>query len=297
MSYPQHEYSKYIDDNLSFDNKVSSSSGKNGKNGKAGMVDRLYNLNCDGDIMLEPRLSEYLKKRKYYKKHNIKPSVNPEQEFMITKSDILKIKQFLSGDRTMYLPFNNDLNKEICHKPSFPSKNFMEDKRVPKLKKDSKNQVPNMGMFVPDTNANEGYYEASMSNSNSNEIFDARDFTNSTSFSDVKFDPRNDSKIDWNSQHSSQASDYYKASSTCQVPGQSGNRSYSNDVYQKNSGLISHKSIYGPKRDSNVVGRDSGPMSFGQQKDTYTVDSSPMFSQVSNMDTNLKVVNSKRKFS
>ena len=136
-----------------------------------------------------------LKKRKYYKKHNIKPSVNPEQEFMITKSDILKIKQFLSGDRTMYLPFNNDLNKEICHKPSFPSKNFMEDKRVPKLKKDSKNQVPNMGMFVPDTNANEGYYEASMSNSNSNEIFDARDFTNSTSFSDVKFDPRNDSKI------------------------------------------------------------------------------------------------------
>ena len=54
MSYPQHEYSKYIDDNLSFDNKVSSSSGKNGKNGKAGMVDRLYNLNCDGDIMLEP---------------------------------------------------------------------------------------------------------------------------------------------------------------------------------------------------------------------------------------------------
>ena len=31
-------------------------------------------------------------------------------------------------------------------------------------------------------------------------------------------------------------------------------------------------------------------MSFGQQKDTYTVDSSPMFSQVSNMDTNLKVV-------
>ena len=283
MNFPKHEYSKYIDGNLSFDNKVNYSSNK------AGMVDRLYNLNCDGDIMLEPRLVEYLRKKKYYKKHNIKPSVKPEQEFLITKPDLLKIKQFLSGDRTMYLPENNDLNKEICQKPQFPCKDFMDDKRVPKLKKGSKHtQVPNMGMFVPDQH--EGYYEASSVSQNTNEILDARDFTGSTSFSDVKFDPRNDSKINWNSQHSSQVSDYYRVAEMCDVPGQSGNRSYSNEAYQKNNGLISHRSIYGPKRESSNIGRGSGPRTFEQQKDTYMVDQSPMFSQMSNMDTNLKVV-------
>ena len=47
--YPKHQYSHYIDQNFSFDNRVYSGPPK---------------MLCNGNIMLEPRLQEYLKKKK-----------------------------------------------------------------------------------------------------------------------------------------------------------------------------------------------------------------------------------------
>lgn len=62
----------------------------------------LKNPMCSGNIMLEPRLQEYLKKRTYYKTNNIEPSVPLEMEFMITDSDLNRIRCFLKGDKQIY---------------------------------------------------------------------------------------------------------------------------------------------------------------------------------------------------
>lgn len=45
--------------------------------------------------MLEPRLLEYVYKKKYYRMYNLYPEVNPEKEFSITKDDIEKITKYL----------------------------------------------------------------------------------------------------------------------------------------------------------------------------------------------------------
>jgi hypothetical protein len=158
--------------------------------------------------MLEPRLQEYIKKRKYYKSNNIEPSVSLEKEFSITNTDKKILKSFLTGNLDIYKPdkYNkiiSDNNRQASK--SFPSSNYKEDPRVLKpIKQDMQTPI-NRGMFVPDKKSK--YYEDPVMES-SKKFLDARDFADHNfkglninnldhyNVNEPKFNPRNDPKID-----------------------------------------------------------------------------------------------------
>jgi len=188
---PNHEYSKYIDQQFSFDNKIQYPN-------KFDLVDSTKNLRCDGSIMLEPRLQEYLKKKKYYKLHNIKPCISLEKEFQITRRDKRLLRVFINGHRDIYTndKYNYLKTEHSKKKYYFPSKKFRDnDSRVPVLKKHQNIKPINRGMFVPD-DPYELYYEDPIQQVDP--IMDARDLcSNVTGFAldDTRFDPRNDPNI------------------------------------------------------------------------------------------------------
>ncbi len=192
--YPKHEYSKYIDTDFSFSNRVYPS--------KIDIVDKLKNMRCDGGMMLEPRLQEYLKKKAFYKKNNIKPCIKPEEEYQITSRDKRALRAFLKGRTNIYNPQLAKIDEDGQCRPGktfFPSKGFRDDPRVPKLKKKNKNVKPiNRGMFVPD-NEFESYYEDPI-REDVNPMMDSRDFSNKDisgfSLNDSRFDPRTDPYIE-----------------------------------------------------------------------------------------------------
>ena len=182
--HPQHKYSKYIDNDFSFSNKVGcdESSARVNYLDKVSMVDALKNMRCDGGIMLEPRLQEYIKKKKYYKDNNIEPCISLEKEYLITVRDKKFLKEFIKGRRDMYKRENQQLKSERRNKQqpkrSFPSKQFRDDDpRVPKLKNLAHEMPINRGMFVPEGD-NELYYEDPIQEVD--EIMDARDLKSST---------------------------------------------------------------------------------------------------------------------
>jgi len=169
--------------------------------------DVLQNVKCSGNIMLEPRLQEYIKKRKYYKSNNIQPDIPLEREFSITNTDRKLLKSFLTGNLDIYKP--NKYNKIISEKPksstSFPSSNYKDDPRVLiPVKQDMKTPI-NRGMFVPDKKSK--YYEDPIMESNK-QFLDARDFADNNfkglninnldhyNVNEPKFNPRLDPKMD-----------------------------------------------------------------------------------------------------
>lgn len=170
---------------------------------KIELIDKEKNMLLSGDVMLEPRLQEYLKKKTFYRKNAIDPCIAPELEYQITPFDKKIIKSFLSGKKDIHDPkyYDRYTNKQEQkqEKQYFPSKEFRDDKRVPKIEKQDPNaQLINRGMFVP-TN-NERYYEDKPSNKIM--MVSPRDFPpyqyDGTGYdiSESKFNPRIDSKID-----------------------------------------------------------------------------------------------------
>lgn len=144
--------------------------------------DKLGNMICNDGIMLEPRLQEFLKKKKFYKENNMNPFIPIEKEFQITNSDKKILKSFLRGDRNIY---SNKKQNEILdcinkdNKKEFPSKQFREDSRLNKLNKlkENENKIVNRGMFVPD-NKGRFYEDPIVSPDNFNPIFNSRDIRN-----------------------------------------------------------------------------------------------------------------------
>jgi hypothetical protein len=171
MNYPYHKHSKFIDPQFSFSNKVYPS--------KVDMVDRLKNMRCDGNIMLEPRLQEYLKKKKFYKENNISSCIKPEDEFQISHKDKMMLREFFKGKKNLYdydnKKFNEGQKNRRTKKKCFPSKAFRDgDPRVPQLKNKNINDEPiNRGMFYPEK---DGTYYATDTKP-LDPIMDARDFT------------------------------------------------------------------------------------------------------------------------
>ena len=96
---------------------------------------------CKGNIMLEPRLQEYLKKREYYQKHNIAPCIAPEEEFSITFEDKKRINAFLGGDNDIYNRKTQRRFEDMYSKDNdpdnffFPSRELKNDPRFDRLKK------------------------------------------------------------------------------------------------------------------------------------------------------------------
>lgn len=108
---------------------------------------------CDNGVMLEPRLIEYMKQRKYYVDNNISMDVSLEHRYGISQQDLANIKKFLSGKRDIYgkkckkePKRENTTNSHYDPRKHFPSK-LLSDSRVPKLKKPKMSTPKNMGMF------------------------------------------------------------------------------------------------------------------------------------------------------
>lgn len=98
---------------------------------------------CNAPLSLEPRLQEYLNKKKYYGENNIKPVVPLEQEYMITDNDRRTVITFLNGDQDIYnftKAKQSTIGMETVAptKNFFPSSKFKPDKRLEKMKEKQK---------------------------------------------------------------------------------------------------------------------------------------------------------------
>lgn len=51
------------------------------------------------DLTLEPRLREYLEKKRYYKKYNIRSAENLEKKYKISNQDIMLLTSYLKGEK------------------------------------------------------------------------------------------------------------------------------------------------------------------------------------------------------
>jgi hypothetical protein len=181
--YPTHRFSSFIDPEFSFNNRVVSSAG---------------NI-CNDNIFLEPRLTEYLKKKKYYREYNIDPSISLEKEYQITDSDRRLLRSYFSGNRNIYT--NEQLEKFEKKKKitnNFPSKSYRDnDPRVKKINKKDNQLPPNLGMFVPDDFTDNTYYQDQPRQIDN--ILDGRDLAKQTitgfDLNTSSFNPRTDPRM------------------------------------------------------------------------------------------------------
>ena len=180
---------RYFNNSHNFTNQVPN----NANNVHSSVPDgrqALQNFDCGNNIMLEPRLQEYLKKLKYYRTNKIIPSVPLEQEFQINDLDKKRVMDFFKGQTDLY----NDKKYQMIQKnqrQEFPSKEFRDDPRVPKLNTKRPNDVKNLGMFMPNnSNSHQNYYEGETVPVN--HPLDSRDIINNSEFIDEYY-PENDS--------------------------------------------------------------------------------------------------------
>src|SRR5277367_5573557 len=94
-----------------------------------------------GSIQLEPRLQEYLKRKKFNEENDIEPPIPEEKEFCITPHDLNIIKRYKQGKKNIYTP------KRIAKDPHFVRPNtgdfdgdpfdmdFKKDPRYQRLQK------------------------------------------------------------------------------------------------------------------------------------------------------------------
>lgn len=142
-------FASYFNDSFNFDNRVAPS-----------QTDRrdLSNFQCNTNgVMLEPRLQEYLKKKKFYKSNHVDPPVSLEKQYLITDDDRHRLKQFFSGNNDMYTNTPKELVDRDRRKAYFPSRKFRDDPKYKKVTKPDMEPVPNMGMFAPDDDGD--FYE------------------------------------------------------------------------------------------------------------------------------------------
>lgn len=219
--------------------------------------DRLRYMECSGGIMLEPRLQEYLKKKRYYVENNIHQTVPIEKEFQINETDLQLIRAYMSGDKDVY---NKDKYSKITgiknsyennkEKRYFPSKEYRDnDDRVPDIRdlQIRKNaNMRNMGMFVPDDGQN--YYDENLRDDNL--MLDSRDFPeyNPKGFDikNSKFRPTIDPKIDPGKEYYNKESSPYYIDQRTNDPDPRNKRIISNlkNKIQNNKNSISNQSNF-----------------------------------------------------
>jgi hypothetical protein len=83
------------------------------------------------NIDLEPRLVEYLKRKKFYEENDIN-TVSLEKQYQITKSDLQRINDFYNGERNYVQRkvVNYDENTDLidCSKSRFPTNNIYDNR-------------------------------------------------------------------------------------------------------------------------------------------------------------------------
>jgi hypothetical protein len=94
---------------------------------------------CNTGISLEPRLQEYLNKKEYCDKHNVKPVIPLEKEYMITDEDRKFLRVYITNGKNLYsasLASQPKVGMEVVQAldTSFPSSKFKPDKRMERMK-------------------------------------------------------------------------------------------------------------------------------------------------------------------
>jgi hypothetical protein len=108
--------------NFNFDNRVpppGSVQNKQPENYKEDQIYFMQNAGVDGGMILEPRLQEYVKKKKFNKFYNIETCIPLEREYMITRKDLARIRAFIKGeplkeDRPLTTNISGNNIKGIC---------------------------------------------------------------------------------------------------------------------------------------------------------------------------------------
>jgi|SaaInlStandDraft_4_1057021.scaffolds.fasta_scaffold04430_5 hypothetical protein len=90
-----------------------------------------YDCNKNDELMLDPRLAEYVKKRQYYKEHDLETKFL-QKKYSITEDDMRKIKAYKKGHKKVY----QDVHKDLIDpsEAKFPSNDFEKDKRLERIK-------------------------------------------------------------------------------------------------------------------------------------------------------------------
>ena len=97
-----------------------------------------YDCNMNDDLGLEPRLLEYIKKKKFFKQNNIEIEFL-DKEFSIRKNDLLKIKAFMKSDKKNYADSHTDIVD--MSSASFPSSELQKDPRMERIKAKQKKET------------------------------------------------------------------------------------------------------------------------------------------------------------
>ena len=98
-----------------------------------------YDCTKVDEIMLEPRLMEYLKKKKYFKENDIDGEFLTK-EFGITDRDVMKLRAYMRGDKKGY----NDPKHQDMIDPNgsfFPSAKLKKDPRLDRIKQKQKRET------------------------------------------------------------------------------------------------------------------------------------------------------------
>lgn len=85
-----------------------------------------------GDTILDPRLMQYLEKKRHFEKHNVLPPASLEREYDISESDYIKIRAFMRGDMKHYHNSYTDFVDPVGQK--FPSSKMQKDPRFDRIK-------------------------------------------------------------------------------------------------------------------------------------------------------------------
>lgn len=145
-------------------------------------------------VSLEPRLQEYIRRKKFNHANNISPDISEEYEFAITPTDKELIKYYVSGNTKMYKKtLSSDENKFI--EPIVTEYNdnlFKEDFRYKRLEKkmtshkQAQKKIQDLSQMDPEykifTNSNPFVEEkrpiVPAFGANAPAILDGRDFSN-----------------------------------------------------------------------------------------------------------------------
>ena len=89
----------------------------------------------EDDVMLEPRLLEYIQKKKYYKQNSIDVDTL-NKDYNISKPDMIKIRAYLRGDKnTNYASHQDFVDTSDA---VFPSDQLKKDPRLKRIKENMK---------------------------------------------------------------------------------------------------------------------------------------------------------------
>ena len=96
------------------------------------------NPNINSNINLEPRLIEFIKRKKFNEKHNINPDIPLERQYQITNEDLKVIKNYINNNITDNS--NNYSDMIEIKKQKFISENEIYDERLNRIQEKMKRE-------------------------------------------------------------------------------------------------------------------------------------------------------------